>query len=105
MVDSIKNIGKAVDLQNSGGTRSKTTGAANQKNETSARAGSSVGVDSVSIGSSAMSKSAIVELASAPPIDSESVSRIKDAIKTGNYPIDLDAVADMLLEAYKDLKT
>ena len=40
-----------------------------------------------------------------PPIDVETVSIIKDAIANGDYPIDLDAVADMLLDAYKDMKS
>ena len=40
-----------------------------------------------------------------PPIDMESVSRIKEAIAKGEYPIDLDAVADMLLDAFKEMKS
>ena len=35
----------------------------------------------------------------------ESVSRIKEAIAKGEYPIDLDAVADMLLDAFKEMKS
>ena len=35
----------------------------------------------------------------------ESVSKIKEAIANGEYPIDLDAVADMLLDAYKEMKS
>ncbi len=38
------------------------------------------------------------------PIDSTKVSAIKDAISRGDYPIDLDKVADALLQAYKDIK-
>ena len=38
------------------------------------------------------------------PIDSTKVSAIKDAIARGDYPIDLDKVADALLQAYKDIK-
>ena len=38
------------------------------------------------------------------PIDSKKVSAIKDAISRGDYPIDLEKVADALLQAYKDIK-
>ena len=38
------------------------------------------------------------------PIDTAKVSAIKEAISKGDYPIDLDKVADALLEAYKDIK-
>ena len=34
-----------------------------------------------------------------------SVSKIKEAIAKGEYPIDLDAVADMLLDAFKEMKS
>ena len=39
------------------------------------------------------------------PIDTAKVSAIKEAISKGDYPIDLDKVADALLEAYKDIMT
>ena len=38
------------------------------------------------------------------PIDSIKVSAIKDAIARGDYPVDLDKVADALLQAYSDIK-
>ena len=38
------------------------------------------------------------------PINTAKVSAIKDAISRGDYPIDLDKVADALLQAYKDIK-
>ena len=38
------------------------------------------------------------------PIDSVKVSAIKDAIAKGDYPVDLDKVADALLQAYSDIK-
>ncbi len=37
------------------------------------------------------------------PINTAKVSAIKDAIAKGNYPIDLDKVADALMQAYKDI--
>ena len=38
------------------------------------------------------------------PIDTVKISAIKEAISKGDYPINLDKVADALLEAYKDIK-
>ena len=38
------------------------------------------------------------------PIDTKKVSAIKDAIAKGDYPIDLEKVANALLQAYKDIK-
>ena len=51
------------------------------------------------------SQSAVRDMASAAPIDRENVNRIKDAIKRGEYPIDLDRVSDALMEAYKEMKS
>ncbi len=38
------------------------------------------------------------------PIDPVKVSAIKDAIVRGDYPVDLEKVADALLQAYSDIK-
>ena len=38
------------------------------------------------------------------PIDLDKVSVIKQAIAKGEYPMDIEKVADALLEAYKDIK-
>ena len=38
------------------------------------------------------------------PIDSAKVSAIKNAIARGDYPVDLEKVADALLQAYSDIK-
>jgi negative regulator of flagellin synthesis FlgM len=51
------------------------------------------------------SQSAVKDMASAAPVDRENVNRIKDAIKRGEYPIDLDRVSDALMEAYKEMKS
>ena len=51
------------------------------------------------------SQSALKDMASAAPVDKENVNRIKDAIKRGEYPIDLDRVSDALMEAYKEMKS
>ena len=44
-------------------------------------------------------------MASNPPIDVEAVARIKDAIASGKYPVDLDKISDMLMDAYRELKS
>ena len=49
--------------------------------------------------------SVIKEMAASAPIDRANVDRIKDAIKRGEYPIDIDRISDALLEAYKEMKS
>ena len=44
------------------------------------------------------------DMSSKAPIDTVKVSAIKEAISKGDYPINLDKVADALLQAYKDIK-
>ena len=46
----------------------------------------------------------VKDMSADAPIDSVKVSAIKDAIARGDYPVDLDKVADALLQAYKDIK-
>ena len=46
----------------------------------------------------------VKEMSENAPIDSVKVSAIKDAIARGDYPVDLDKVADALLQAYSDIK-
>ena len=71
-----------------------------QKNQGSVEnVGSSVKLNSLE------SQSALKEMASAAPVDKANVNRIKDAIKRGEYPIDLDRVSDALMEAYKEMKS
>ena len=60
--------------------------------------------DSVKL-KSAENMSAIREMAASAPIDRANVDRIKNAIKRGEYPIDIDRISDALLEAYKEMKS
>ena len=60
--------------------------------------------DSVEL-KSAENMSAIKEMAASAPIDRTNVDRIKNAIKRGEYPIDIDRISDALLEAYKEMKS
>lgn len=50
-------------------------------------------------------KAAISDLAKTPPIDLEAVGKIKEAIARGEYPINLDLVADKLMESYLEMKS
>ncbi|PPR26923.1 MAG: hypothetical protein CFH34_00619 [Alphaproteobacteria bacterium MarineAlpha9_Bin4] len=43
-------------------------------------------------------------LSKTPTLDLGKVSAIKNALSRGDYPIDLEKVADALLQAYKDIK-
>ena len=75
----------------------------------SAKPAASVGsvksqADSVKL-NSLDSQAVVKDMASAAPINKENVNRIKDAIRRGEYPIDLDRVTDALMEAYKEMKT
>ena len=49
--------------------------------------------------------SSVKQMVSSAPIDEVNVNRIKEAIKRGDYPIDIDRVSDALMEAYRELKT
>ena len=51
-----------------------------------------------------ISKEKVKKMASEPPIDKTAVSRIKAAIANGTYPLDLDKLADALLQAHKEIK-
>jgi len=99
MVESIKNLTKNIDVsKNSSNTSSKVdklnTSSLSQK----------PAVDTVDL-SGSIPAATLADFTKKPPIDVESVSKIKEAIANGEYPIDLDAVADMLLDAYKEMKS
>ena len=64
----------------------------------------STNADKVEVGGSAGAIAAL-ELAKTPHVDSAAVSRIKQAISQGDYPVDVDRVTDALMEAYLELKT
>ena len=51
-----------------------------------------------------ISKEKVKKMASEPPIDKTTVTRIKTAIANGSYPLDLDKLADALLQAHKEIK-
>ena len=97
MVESIKNIINRMEPR-----KANNNHAVLQTANKSAATKSST--DSVQL-KSAENMSAIKEMAASAPIDRAKVDRIKDAIKRGEYPIDIDRISDALLEAYKEMKS
>ena len=97
MVESIKNIINRMEPR-----KANNNHAVLQTANKSAATKSST--DSVQL-KSAENMSAIKEMAASAPIDRANVDRIKDAIKRGEYQIDIDRISDALLEAYKEMKS
>ena len=60
--------------------------------------------DSVQLKSADVSAS-VKQMASSAPVDEVNVSRIKEAIKRGDYPIEIDRISEALMDAYRELKT
>ncbi len=50
------------------------------------------------------SNTGVANMAKSAPVDLNRVSAIKNALSRGDYPVDLEKVADALLQAYKDIK-
>ena len=46
----------------------------------------------------------VKDMSADAPIDPVKVSAIKEAIANGDYPVDLEKIADALLQAYTDVK-
>lgn len=97
MVESIKNTISRMEPR-----KANNNNAAPQTENKSASNLSST--DSVEL-KSVENMSAIKEMAASAPIDRANVDRIKNAIKRGEYPIDIDRISDALLEAYKEMKS
>jgi negative regulator of flagellin synthesis FlgM len=98
MVDIVKNIIAGSNSRNMAKTASLPSKAARETRVAEPRS------DSVEI-KSAENQAVVKQMASAAPIDDANVNRIKEAIKRGEYPIDLDRVSDALMEAYREMKS
>jgi negative regulator of flagellin synthesis FlgM len=62
-------------------------------------------VSAGSVDASSLSiKNSVSALGETPPIDTEVVSRIKQQIEAGKYPINLDLVSERLMESYLEMK-
>ena len=99
MVNSIKNIVNRVELQKGRDLDSKVGSNTPDSAKVAPAARDTVKV------SEAASPQLVSQLSANPPIDSEAVSRIKNAIAEGKYPVDVDLISDALMDAYRDLKT
>ena len=99
MIDKLNNIniGNAQNKKLSDEIRDKETNVKVSKNT---QTNSKNTDDEVKISSELKVK----EMSIDAPIDSVKVSAIKEAIARGDYPVDLDKVADALLQAYSDIK-
>ena len=97
MIDKLNNI-NASNAQNKRSVEeNRTKGPSPDKVEVKREGGS---IDKVEISSSPDT----TEMAKAAPVDLDKVSAIKNALSRGDYPMDLEKVADALLQAYKDIK-
>ena len=99
MVESIKSLTKNIDVSKNGSSNIDKFDKLNASSVSQKPA-----VDTVDI-SGSLPSATLADFTKKPPIDMEGVSRIKEAIAKGEYPIDLDAVADMLLDAFKEMKS
>jgi len=97
MVESIKNTISRMEPRKANNNHAVHQSANKSATTTSA-------TDSVKL-KSAENMSAIKEMAASAPIDRANVDRIKDAIKRGEYPIDINRISDALLDAYKEMKS
>ena len=103
MVDAIKNSVNRLDLTKarSSETRAAPAGA----NRTGANRTAAPAVsDNVKVSDAASSK-VVAQMAEAPPMNSEAVRRIKDAIARGEYPINVDRISEALMDAYREMKS
>ena len=98
MVEIVKNTVSRLEMRKAGNSASQDAKPLKNKGSVE-NVGSSVKLNSLE------SQSTVKDMASAAPVDKENVNRIKDAIKRGEYPIDLDRVSDALMEAYKEMKS
>ena len=99
MIDKVNNI-------TSGSTQSKRSIDENKVNKSSGDNRVSVNKDnSSSTNNIKISQElGVASLSKGPSLDLDKVSAIKNALSRGDYPIDLEKVADALLQAYKDIK-
>ena len=99
MVGIVKNIVSSVEPRKSDVTDQVSRKATKASSAAAANAG-----DSVKLGSADVSSS-VKQMASSAPIDQVNVNRIKEAIKRGEYPIEIDRITEALMDAYRELKT
>ena len=79
----------------------------NKNTSKSSKIDASLNADTVNNVSSSINsnKKIVNELASSAPVDADKVSKIKQAISSGRYPLDLDKISDALMQAYREMKS
>ena len=99
MIDKVNNI-------TSGSTQSKRSIDENKVNKSSGDNRVTVNKDNPSNSDNIKisQELGLASLSKEPSLDLDKVSAIKNALSRGDYPIDLEKVADALLQAYKDIK-
>ena len=50
-------------------------------------------------------KKLVSKMAQSVPVDIDKVAKIKEAISSGKYPLDLDKLSDALMQAYREMKS
>ena len=50
-------------------------------------------------------KKLVSKMAESAPIDADRVAKIKEAISSGKYPLDIDKLSDALMQAYREMKS
>ncbi len=99
MIDKLNNI-------NMGNSQNKRVSDENKGKEANINVSKNTHVNSekTNNGVQISSELKVKDMSVDAPIDTGKVSAIKEAIARGNYPVDLDKVADALLQAYSDIK-
>ena len=99
MIDKLNNI-------NIGNSQNKRVSDENRGKETNIKTSKSIPVNSEKTNDDVQisPELKVKEMSIDAPIDTIKVSAIKEAIAKGDYPVDLDKVADALLQAYSDIK-
>jgi negative regulator of flagellin synthesis FlgM len=104
MVDSVSSLGGKIRTAAPTGIAAGAgaNGASVAQTGAAARAQPSKGAggDVLSISANALDLPA--ELKLGPPIDTAQVGKIKQAIASGNYPINVDAIKDAMLQAWHE---
>jgi len=98
MVESIKNTMNRIDVPR----QRRHEAAADLSTSGSSAVGD---LPTASVDNSIDTPKVVAQLAEKPPVDTEAVARIKNAIAQGKYPIDVDQITDALMDAYRDLKS
>ena len=98
MVDSIKHNMRQMLVPGAQDAKAPPPRGGQASADVTAVSAGSVDASSLSIKASV---SAMMEI---PPIDIEVVSRIKQQIEAGKYPVNLDLVSERLMESYLEMK-